>query len=268
VLTSESMSRKNVAILKQYGEKLKLTLCNNSGNYKYDFQLKGKRGEVNKEKLDCNLSRAKGIVYEYAACNPWELFGTFTIDGKKYPRNDLKGFYSKYGDWLKYYNKKNNLSIKYVNIPELHDDEENWHMHGILQGLPISHLRKFKKGDLSEKGKPIKKYLWEKGYYYWPGYQKKFGFCSFGTIKNKDAAAKYLTKYITKDMTKSVNELNAKSYYCSRGLKKAEELKRGYLGRSPLDSEFDYVGDYTKVKWFNLEDLYFVNEIIIPFENI
>lgn len=264
----DQIQRKNVVILKQFGRKIKLTLCNNSGNYKYYIQFNSEnRGKVNEEKLSCNLSRAKGMIFEYAACNPWEYFGTFTIDGTKYPRNDLKGYYDKYGDWLKYYNKKHGLSVKYVNIPELHYDEINWHMHGILHGLPFSHLRKFEKGDLSDNGKPIPKYLWEKGYYYWPDYRKKFGFCSFGEIRNQDAAAKYLTKYITKDMTKSVSELNAKSYYCSRGLKKAEELNRGYLAIPFKDSDFDYVGDYTKVKWYEINDLCSVDSLIVPFND-
>ena len=262
----DSIQRKNVVIVKKYGSKLKLTLCNNSGNYRYDIRFdRGDRGEVNEEKLDCNLSRAKGKVFEYASCNPWELFGTFTIDGKKYPRDDLKGFYDKYGDWLKYYNKKHNLSLKYVNIPELHYDEINWHMHGILHGLPMAHLKQFKKGDKTPEGKPIKKDLWEKGYYYWPAYMKKFGFCSFGQIRDHDKTAAYMTKYITKDISKSVRELNAKSYYCSRGLKKAEELNRGYLAIPFKDSDFDYVGDYTKVKWYEVKDICFVDSLIIPF---
>lgn len=264
----DHIQRKNVVIVKKYGGKIKLTLCNNSGNYKYDIRFdSGERGEVNEEKLDCNLSRAKGMVFEYASCNPWELFGTFTIDGNKYPRDDLKGFYDKYGDWLKYYNKKHNLAVKYVNIPELHSDEINWHMHGILHGLPLSHLKKFEKGDKSENGKPIPKYLWENGYYYWPEYKKKFGFCSFGKIRDQDKTAAYMTKYITKDISKSVRELNAKSYYCSRGLKKAEELNRGYLAIPYKDSDFDYVGDFTKVKWFESKDLCYVDSLIVPFEN-
>jgi hypothetical protein len=263
------MQRKNVAILKKYGNKLKLTLCNSLGNYSYENTLqKTERGKANTEKLDCNLSRAKGVVFEYASCNPWELFGTFTIDSKKHPRDDLNGFYKKYAQWLRDYKKKYNLNIKYLNIPEMHADEINWHMHGIIHDLPMSHLKQFKEGDKSENGKPIKKSLWEKGYYYWPEYMKKFGFCSFGNIRNLEKTAGYLIKYITKDMSKSVKELNAKSYYCSTGLKKAEELKRGYLSRTPLDSEFDYVGDYTKINWYDYNDLHWVDSLIIPFETL
>lgn len=262
------VQRKNVVIVKQYGTKVKLTLCNNSGNYKYDIRFdSGDRGEVNEEKLDCNLSRAKGKVFEYASCNPWEYFGTFTIDGKKYPRDDLKGFYKQYGYFLQNYNKKHDLGIKYVNIPELHKDEENWHMHGILHGLPLHHLKKFKKGDKTPDGKYIKSDLWKKGYYYWPAYAEKFGFCSFGQIKDMEKTSAYMTKYITKDISKSVRELNAKSYYCSRGLKKAEELNRGYLAIPYKDSDFDYVGDFTKVKWFKTKDLCYIDSLIVPFEN-
>jgi hypothetical protein len=160
------------------------------------------------------------------------------------------------------------LAIKYVNIPELHKDEKNWHMHGILHGLPIEHLKQFQKGDKTPDGKSIKKELWEKGYYYWPAYMEKFGFCSFGQIRDHDKTAAYMTKYITKDISKSVRELNAKSYYCSRGLKKAIELDRGYLGISIDDSAYDYVGDYVKIMWFTKDQYQLFSKNIIPFDNL
>lgn len=43
---------------------------------------KSAKGSVNNEKTLDNIMRARRKVLEYALCNPWDYFATFTIDGK------------------------------------------------------------------------------------------------------------------------------------------------------------------------------------------
>lgn len=272
-MKKKPIDKNEIGIIKSYGttDKMKLTICKKYAgdhtNHSLDAVIKNAKGTVNTEKLACNLSRAKNNVFEYAMCNPWDFFATFTIDEKKHPRNDLKLFFKKFSQWLRDYNKKHNLRIKYVIIPELHKDQINWHMHAIMIGIPLSHLKKFEKGDKTDTGKSIKKSLWEKGYSYWPAYTEKFGFNSFGVIKNHEATAKYITKYITKDLESSVNELNAKTYYCSTKLKKATEVRRGYLAIPVLDSQCDFSNDFVKIIDFKRETLPYILDNIIPLEN-
>ena len=60
-----------------------------------------------------------------------------------------------------------------------------------------------------------------------------------------------VTKYVTKDMTNTIKKLGAKSYYCSRGLKKAVEIKRGRLRGDFL---FQFENDYIKTSTFDIDD--------------
>lgn len=260
-----------IAIIKgyKYGSKMKMTICKkytgSCYNHSLDKVIKAAKGSVNKEKLDYNLSRAKNAVFELAMCNPWNLFGTFTIDKEMHDRNDLKGYYKKFSQWIRNYNKKYGTLIKYLFVPEKHKNGA-WHMHGFLYGLPESHLVPFKEGDKSKSGKPIPIYLWEKGYLNWPAYAEKFGFNSFDTIKNHEAIAKYLTKYVSKDVESSVKEVNAKSYYNSRGLEKATEYIRGYLAVPVIDADCDFVNDFVKIIDFERKNLTYVMDNIVPLE--
>ena len=98
-----------------------------------------------------NLLRASsGPVakfFELAYCNPWNWFFTGTLDPNKFSRDDLERFHSALTQWLRDYNKKHSLSIKYLLIPEKHQDGSSWHMHGFLMGLPEEHLHRFQLGE-------------------------------------------------------------------------------------------------------------------------
>jgi hypothetical protein len=123
-------------------------------------------------------------------------------------------------------------------VPEQHKDGA-WHMHGLIGGVDSAHLVKF---DDMEKA-PLK--LKGKDYYNWTKYGEKFGFCSLGKIKNREAAAKYITKYISKDIAKSVKEVGAHLYYSSKGLKGCEVIKKGTLVAPSIPFQFE--NDYVKV---------------------
>ena len=173
---------------------------------------------------------------EYALCNNFEYFATFTLDKDKYNRYNLSKFIKDLGQFIRDYRKKYNSNIQYLLIPEMHKDGA-WHMHGLLMGIKEEHLISF--DDVP--GVPGK--LKNKGYYNFVLYEKKFGFNSLGKIKDTDKVANYITKYITKDFGKDI-ELNHKSYYCSRGLKKSVEVKRGLL-LSPI--KYDYENEYVSI---------------------
>ena len=141
------------------------------------------------------------------------------------------------GQFIRDYRKKYKANIQYILIPEQHKDGA-WHMHGLLMGIKEDHLIPF--DDLL--GAPGK--LKNKGYYNFVLYEKKFGFNSLGKIKDNDKVANYIAKYITKDFGKDI-KMNCKSYYCSRGLKKATEIKKGLL-LSPI--EYDFENEYVAIK--------------------
>ena len=229
----------NLATLKQYNPNLyKLTQHKKSVLQK-GFEIGRKRVVgVNTKKLDNNISRAKAKVKEYGLCNDFEYFVTLTLDPKKYNRADLKKYKKDLGDFTRNYKKNHGSKIEYVLIPELHEDGESWHMHGLIKGILPKHIT-------------ISKYKDKSGNYYldWLQYSKKFGFLNIGKIKDKDKVCSYITKYINKSMSETIKILGDHMYYNSQGLKTATEIKRGTLSDHSIP--FDWENDYVMTKMIN-----------------
>lgn len=156
--------------------------------------------------------------------------------------------------WLQNYRKKYGIDLKYLLVPELHGDSVCWHMHGLIKGLPPSHLRRIVKGDSDFKrlSKRIKN-----GYevYVWPCYEQKFGYSDIEKIRNKEAVCNYLVKSLKDNAykNKGVSEVNAKMYYASKGLQRAETVKRGTqvssISQTPI-----YKNEYCRVYWERFDE--------------
>lgn len=208
------------------------------------------KGSVNDEKLENNIIRARSKIFEYSICNPWEWFCTFTIDKTKYNRYDLENYHKNLAQFIRDYNKKNSLDIKYLFIPETHKDGA-WHEHGFLMGLPVDQLEAF---NLQMK---LPKYIRGKlkenqEVYNWCGYAEKFGFCDLEPIRNHEACSKYVTKYISKNLATSVKGVNAHLYYCSKGLNVAETIKKGTLSTAieEVPTMNSFSNDYVAVRQY------------------
>lgn len=215
-------------------------------------EKRSERGTVNDCKLDENIQRTKSTIFEYAFCNPWDWFVTITLDKNKYNRTDLSKWHKDLTQWIRDYNKKHHLSIKFLLIPELHSDGVSWHMHGFLYGLPVSHLVQFRVGD--KMGKALADKVKNGDVVYnWLPYMNKFGFCDLEPIRNAEAVSKYITKYINKNLATSVTELNAHQFYKSRGLNRAETKKIGTMSVA-VDIVPDYQNDYCSVYWLPYSD--------------
>lgn len=167
-------------------------------------------------KLDASISRAKNVVLQLALCNQWDYFCTFTISPEKYDRSNLEKWRDSFTQWIRDQRKKGYI-IEYVLVPEQHIDG-SWHAHGFFKGNV--ELVPFKEELTSGMNVPV--HLAKDGYYDWPGYREKFGFCSFGLIHNSVAAAFYIVKYLTKDNSRNVSEVGLHLYYCSQGLNRAK----------------------------------------------
>lgn len=171
------------------------------------------------EKLDASLSRARRVVLELALCNKWKYFCTFTIAEGNYDREDLVTWHKSFSQWLRDQRKKYpGISFDFVLVPELHSDGKSWHMHGLFSDIsPV--LVSFQ--ELLNRGENVPVKLAQGGFLNWPAYQSKFGFCSFGVIRNHVAAGFYITKYISKSLQDSALGVGLHLYYPSRGLNRA-----------------------------------------------
>lgn len=236
-------------------KKVKLVLMKSVKNSLVEIEtsneLRGKKGEINDSKLQCNISRTKQKIFELAFCNPWEYFFTGTLDKSKYNREDLEKFHKDFTQFIRDMNKKYELQIKYLVVPELHSDKKSWHLHGFILGLPKNMLSKFEIGQ--RMGKAIaEKVQHGEIVYNWEDYSSKFGFCDLEPIKNHEAVAKYITKYINKELANNVTELNAHQYYRSRDLQEAKTLKKGAIDWRSITP--DYSNDYCKICWLSYDD--------------
>lgn len=212
------------------------------------------RGTVNENKINESILRSKSKIFELAFCNPWDWFFTGTINPNKQDRTDLELFHKQLTQWLRDYNKKYKLNIKFLFVPEKHKDGKSWHIHGFIYGLPVEHLVQFKVGDKMGKGL-ADKVMQGDTVYNWQAYFNRFGFCDLEPIRNHEAVSKYVTKYINKELANSVTELNAHTYYHSRGLKFAELIKKGTMIWEDIAPTYE--NDYCSVVWLDYsEELY------------
>jgi hypothetical protein len=197
----------------------------------------------NLHKLDESISRTRSKVFEICLCNEFDYFFTLTVNAEKHDRYDLEEYHGKLSKWLNNYNSRKGADIKYILVPEQHKDGA-WHMHGLLKGLPESHLTPFSMNDdIPEK---LKQRICD-GHepQNWTAYSNAFGWVSLERIRDKGKSAGYVSKYITKQATHSQIKKHDHMYYCSKGLKRAERVFVGLLrqGFTP-----DYKNDFAAVK--------------------
>ena len=194
-------------------------------------------------KLYNSISRSKQRVHELACCNDWEYFVTFTLDPKRYDRYNLEVYIKAFAKWLSNYSlrKTKGQKIHYILIPEL-DQRGAWHIHGLMNGVPLDHLSLFEKGKHPQ-------YLIRRKYMNWKAYEKKFGFCSFGKIRDKKKVAGYITKYIKKSARTQERRLHSKLYYCTQGLRRSTEICRGY--NMLFVDTYDFENEYVGIKWLD-----------------
>lgn len=248
--------KRDQTILKVYGygdnKKIKVVRLNwlRTAGIEDDDECRASKGSVHDSKLDDNIRRAKNAIFEYAFCNPWDWFFTGTLDPQKYDRTNLDKFHKDLTDWLREYGRYHKIKIKFLLVPERHSDGISWHIHGFLHGLPKEHLKQFVVGDVM--GKALAEKV-KKGdvVYNWLPYAQKFGFCDLEPIRNAEAVSKYMTKYINKNLASSVKDLNAHLYYHSRGLNKAQVIKKGTMVAPIVPT---YENEYCSVAWLDYSE--------------
>lgn len=216
--------------------------------YKYKFDRIVNRN-INAEKLDNNISRAKSKIFEYALCNDFDYFVTFTLSKDKRDRYNRAAFIKDLSQDIRDCRKHYSLDIQYLLIPEPHKDGA-WHMHGLIKGIPLEQLLLF---TLEDKIPNRLREMIKKGHiiYNWPRYAEKFGFNTFEVVKSQVAVSKYITKYISKSLKADLStEKEKKLYYPSRGLKTAQNVYHG-LFNPEIELTMDFENDYVKTKMLN-----------------
>lgn len=229
--TSRRMYNGDTYSIYRYGEQIKLVYFCYEHNRKSGRRKRKDEESLTtpEERFQSSLSRAKARIYELAACNEFDFFCTFTLDGEKVDRYDLAAFRKSFAHFIRNENARRlgDNKIRYLVIPEQHKDGA-WHMHGLLSGLS---------------GQLVKN---KHGYLDWPRYAERYGFFNCSEIRDRQATAGYMVKYITKDIAATTRAAGEHLYFASQGLKGREVIARGNRGGLPEDLTFDYEGDYVK----------------------
>lgn len=156
--------------------------------------------------LERSLRRTRKAIKDYALCNDFELFATFTFAND---RQNIERSKRRMANWLKNQSKRKG-KFQYLVVPEFHKDGKSLHFHALLTNYS---------GELKESrsanGRLIKKY--GKQIFEIPSYT--LGFNNIQKLNKNDRmkTAFYITKYISKDMPVFSGR---NRYWVSKNLKK------------------------------------------------
>lgn len=203
-----------------------------------------------------NVVRAKSVIEQLGACNPWQYFVTFTIDPQKFDRYDFSAFYKSFGKFVMHYRQRKGVKFDYIFVPEQHQDGA-WHLHGLINGLPLEHLREF----TLEEELPYyirNKLLAGEKLYEWPDFADKFGYTIVEPLRASDRAASYITKYIGKGFTNDERFKGSRLFMPSHGLKRATLIKKGFTDMHSVkpifENEYATTYKFSKTE-YSLDDL-------------
>lgn len=163
---------------------------------------------------EVSMKRTKKKVYDYAKCNEWDYFVTFTFDKKKVDRYDYEECSKKLSKWFNNL-KRSSPALSYLVVPEQHKDGA-WHFHGLVAGLSEREVvwsgkyvvKRVKTGSRSRFVRTDRK-IYRIGKY-------RLGWMTATEIEDKQKVISYITKYVTKDMMKGL--YGKKRYWCSKNL--------------------------------------------------
>lgn len=227
----------------QYGNEYKVIYFPRT----YSDELRNREHSPNAkigDRFSCSISRSKNAILGLGLCNEWQYFTTFTLDKRKYDRYNLPGWREDFSQFIRNQRRLHNYDFKYLLIPEMHQDGA-WHMHGLISGVPWKDLSKF-----DPSIHPID--LIKKGYRYYPAITDRFGYNSFGKVRNQSAASRYVLKYVAKGMGVQDIDRGCSLYYCSQGLNRPEIVNQSSVGCLLTDVSFQ--NEYLASSWIKQDE--------------
>lgn len=199
---------------------------------------------------EVSLNRTKGKIYNYAKCNDWDFFVTFTFSKNKVDRYDYDECTKKLSVWLNNLRKRSPL-LSYVIVPEQHKDGA-WHFHGLVAGLDKREIewsgryviKKVRQNGCRTKFVRTDRKIFKIGRY-------KLGWMTATEIQDRQRAVTYITKYVTKDMMKGL--YGKKRYWASRNLMLPTEevMMFDAIDRDILSLELQDICSFYKVSQRN-----------------
>ena len=191
---------------------------------------------LNDKKLKNNIIRAKNNIQNYALSNNFKYFITITIN-QKYDRYNLDILRLNFSYIIKEINRKHNLSVKYLIVPEQHKNGA-WHFHGFLT-------------------EDIQQVI----YYNQYGYKsikelENLGFHNIDEVRSIEKCSNYVTKYISKNLGDNI-EISKHSYFASKGLLKPQLVEDIIYNNEYFNNKFfEFKNDFCYVKTIPEDEYY------------
>lgn len=178
-----------------------------NGHFNKSYKNEDRTTEQEEHAKQVSLSRTKNAIYNIARSNTWDWFITLTFDRNKTDSSDYDMIVYKLHIFLNNLQKRKCPDMKYLIVPELHEDKEHYHCHGLVSG--IDNMKFCFSGHFDKSGTPIYNILdW------------KYGFTTATQVKDQQRVSSYVSKYITKEM--GLKLTNKKRYLCSRNIERVE----------------------------------------------
>lgn len=195
-------------------------------------ESKPKTGKASEEDIERSLHRSARKVRDYALCNKFELFVTFTFDPQRFKseehRFDLSICKSKQSNWLKNEQKRKG-KFDYLIVAET-TKAGAWHFHALIKDY---------------KGRIRKVIKNKKEKFNLPSFQA--GYTDVKYLKydelSQEKIANYITKYMTKDMPRIFGNHR---YWISSGLNKPIEIDNPPDWYKTIKPIFEYSNEWGK----------------------
>ena len=220
--------------------------------YKHVALYSAYSGEDRKEpasydgKMSESLSRTRRLFFDYAMCNEFDLFVTFTFDKERYNSMVYDDVAKPLREYFKNYRQRYDAGFRYMLIPEKHESGA-WHFHGLTTtplGLEVPDKIPKRLGNV------VQMVPNTPGYMSWPAVRDKFGWFSCSAIKDYYKCVMYITKYITKALDNP--DLKGRRLLLkSAGLKKPELVKSSYESVYLPDG---FQSEFCSVAWRENQD--------------
>lgn len=246
-----------------------LQIMRTDGRFLFDSPLRAPDEFTEKEGRFINaLVRARSVISQLGALNPWQWFVTFTINPEKFDRYDFGAFYKKFSVFKQHYKRDYGVKFDYVLVPEQHQDGA-WHLHGLVNNLPVDHLKEYQLKDFFPfTDVKLPTYIRDKlgrgeKVYSWPVFADRFGWTVIEPIQDSSKASNYITKYIGKGFACNDRFKGARLFIPSLGLQRAVQIKKGFSElpseKPSFENEFVSVFKFPKSDYVlsDLENLFY-----------
>lgn len=154
-------------------------------NLRRDYKNKNRTKEQIEHSIQVSLGRTKNNIYNIARSYKWKWFITLTFDRDLTDAKQFELVTKRLRIYLNNLQKRKCPNLKYLIVPELHKDKENYHFHGLITGC--NELEFVFSGKFDKKNIPI---------FNIPSWT--WGFTTATLISDTNKASGYITKYVTK----------------------------------------------------------------------